>query len=242
MSLFAAAFAWLFDAANWAGTNGIPIRTAEHVLYTLVTLLVAGIIGVGAGLYIGHTGRLKGFAVLLTGSLRALPTLGLLFLFALWLGIGLTPVIIVLAVLAIPPLLAGTYSGIEAIERSTVDAARAMGMTEWQILAKVEIPLAMPLIVSGIRSAALQVIATATIAAYLPLGGLGRYVFDNLSLKRWDAVIGGAIVVTVLALIVDGLFALLERAVVSRGVRAARERGVGDDAVAPPKPAAAEAA
>lgn len=242
MSLFAAAFAWLFDAANWAGTNGIPIRTAEHVLYTLVTLLVAGIIGVGAGLYIGHTGRLKGFAVLLTGSLRALPTLGLLFLFALWLGIGLTPVIIVLAVLAIPPLLAGTYSGIEAIERSTVDAARAMGMTEWQILAKVEIPLAMPLIVSGIRSAALQVIATATIAAYLPLGGLGRYVFDNLSLKRWDAVIGGAIVVTVLALIVDGLFALLERAVVSRGVRAARERGVGDDAAAPPKPAAAEAA
>lgn len=224
MSLFAEAFAWLFDVVNWAGPNGIPTRTLEHVGYTLLTLLFAGLVGISLGLYIGHTGRLKGFAVLVTGALRALPTLGLLFLFALWLGIGLSPVIIVLAVLAVPPLLAGTYSGIEAIDRATVDAARAVGMTEWQILAKVEVPLAMPLIVSGLRSAALQVIATATIAAYLPLGGLGRYVFDNLSLKHWDAVIGGAIVVTVLALIVDGLFALLERAVVSRGVRTSRGR------------------
>ncbi|MCW4458997.1 ABC transporter permease [Microbacterium sp. MPKO10] len=241
MSLFADAFAWLFDAANWAGPNGIPIRTLEHLLYTLVTLVAAGVVGVTLGLYIGHTGKLRGAAVIVTGSLRALPTLGLLFLFALWLGIGLTPVIIVLAILAVPPLLAGTYSGIEAIERSTVDAARAMGMTEWQILAKVEIPLAMPLIVSGLRSAALQVIATATIAAYLPLGGLGRFVFDNLSLRRWDAVIGGAIVVTVLALIVDGLFALLERSVVSRGVRAARSR---DGSAAQParKSVAADAA
>ncbi|WP_166980106.1 ABC transporter permease [Paramicrobacterium fandaimingii] len=230
MSLFAAAFAWLFDAANWAGSNGIPMRTLEHLIYTVVTLIAAGIVGVAVGLYIGHTGKLRGAAVLVTGSLRALPTLGLLFLFALWLGIGLTPVIIVLAVLAVPPLLAGTYAGIEAIERSTIDSARAMGMTEWQILARVEIPLAMPLIVSGVRSAALQVIATATIAAYLPLGGLGRFVFDNLSLRRWDAVIGGAIIVTVLALIVDGLFALLERSVVSKGVRAARSRGLGEAA------------
>lgn len=241
MSLFAAAFAWLFDAANWAGVNGIPMRTLEHLIYTVVTLIAAGIVGVALGLYIGHTGKLRGAAVLVTGSLRALPTLGLLFLFALWLGIGLTPVIIVLAVLAVPPLLAGTYSGIEAIERSTIDSARAMGMTEWQILSRVEIPLAMPLIVSGIRSAALQVIATATIAAYLPLGGLGRFVFDNLSLRRWDAVIGGAIVVTLLALIVDGLFALLERAVVSKGVRAARDRGLGE-AATKRKPIAAEAA
>ncbi|SEB79791.1 osmoprotectant transport system permease protein [Paramicrobacterium humi] len=227
MSLLAEAFAWLVDPANWVGANGIPVRTLEHLWYTIVTLFFAGLAGISLGLYIGHTGRLKSLAVAVTGALRALPTLGLLFLFALWLGIGLPPVIIVLAVLAVPPLLAGTYSGIEAIDRATIDAARAVGMTEAQILFKVEVPLAMPLIVSGIRSAALQVIATATIAAYLPLGGLGRYVFDNLSLKHWDAVIGGAIVVTVLALIVDGLFALVERGVVSRGVRASRSSAEG---------------
>ncbi|GAB2525336.1 ABC transporter permease [Paramicrobacterium agarici] len=241
MSLFAAAFAWLFDPANWAGASGIPVRTLEHLLYTLITLAAAGIVGITMGMYIGHTGKLRSAAVAVTGSLRALPTLGLLFLFALWLGIGLVPVIIVLAILAVPPLLAGTYSGIESIERSTIDSARAMGMTEWQILARVEIPLAMPLIVSGLRSAALQVIATATIAAYLPLGGLGRFVFDNLSLRQWDAVIGGAIIVTLLALIVDGLFALLERGVVSRGVRAARGHGRGESRSSR-KPVAAEAA
>lgn len=220
MNQFVLAFQWLFDPAQWSGPNGIPTRVAEHLGYTGLALLLAAVIGISLGLYIGHTGRFKSLVVILTGSLRALPTLGLLFLFALWLGLGLGPAIIVLAILAVPPLLAGAYSGLEAIDPVTVDAARSVGMTEWQILLKVEIPLGLPLIVGGIRSAVLQIVATATIAAYLPLGGLGRYVFDNLPLRQYDAVLGGAIVVTVLALVLDGLLALVQRAATPRGVAA----------------------
>lgn len=219
MNSLLGALAWLSDPANWSGSNGIPVRVLEHLGITGLAVLIAAVIGVSLGLYIGHTGRFSFLVVSTTGALRALPTLGLLVLFALWLGIGLGPVIIVLVVLAIPPLLAGAYAGVESVDRGTVDAARAMGMTEWQILTKVEVPIGLPIIVGGLRSAVLQVVATATIAAYLPVGGLGRYIFDFLPLRRFEPVFAGAILVTLLALVLEGVFAGFQRLAVPKGVR-----------------------
>lgn len=222
MNSFLGALAWLADPANWAGANGIPVRILEHLAITGIAVLIAAVIAVALGLYIGHTGRFSFLVVSTTGALRALPTLGLLVLFALWLGIGIGPVIIVLVVLAIPPLLAGAYAGVESVDRATIDAARAVGMTEWQILTRVEIPLGLPIIVGGLRSAVLQVVATATIAAYLPIGGLGRYIFDNLSLRKFEPVFAGAILVTLLALVLEGVFAGIQRLTVPKGVRILR--------------------
>jgi osmoprotectant transport system permease protein len=222
------AIAWILDPEHWTGPSGIPTRLAEHLAYTGLTILIAGVIAIGLGLYIGHTGRFRGTSVIVTGALRALPTLGLLVYLAVAFGFGIAqaiiPSIIVLVVLAIPPILAGTYSGIEAVDPKTVDAARAMGMTEWQILAKVEIPLALPLIVGGLRSGVLQVVSTATVAAYLSLGGLGRFIFDGLPVRDYTQVLVGALLVTLLALVLDGLLVLVQRLVVPAGVRAIRSR------------------
>jgi osmoprotectant transport system permease protein len=211
MSVFSEAVSWLSDGAHWQGDDGFPHRIAQHLGYTALTVVIAAAIAVPLGLWIGHTGRLRGLAVAVTGALRALPTLGLLTLVVLWRGIGLAPPTIALVVLAIPPLLAGAYAGLESVDRATIDAARAIGMTEWQVLGRVEIPLAMPLILGGIRSAVLQVVATATIAAYIGLGGLGRYLIDGLAVRDYPQMLAGSLVIVVLALVLDGCFALLQR-------------------------------
>lgn len=211
MSVFSEAVSWLSDGTHWQGDDGFPHRIVQHVGYTALTVVIATAIAVPLGLWIGHTGRLRGLAVAVTGALRALPTLGLLTLMVLWRGIGLGPPTIALVVLAIPPLLAGAYAGLESVDRATVDAARAIGMTEWQVLGRVEIPLAMPLILGGIRSAVLQVVATATIAAYIGLGGLGRYLIDGLAVRDYPQMLAGSLVIVVLALVLDGCFALLQR-------------------------------
>lgn len=211
MSVFSEAVSWLSDGTHWQGDDGFPHRIAQHLGYTALTVVIAAAIAVPLGLWIGHTGRLRGLAVAVTGALRALPTLGLLTLVVLWRGIGLAPPTIALVVLAIPPLLAGAYAGLESVDRATIDAARAIGMTEWQVLGRVEIPLAMPLILGGIRSAVLQVVATATIAAYIGLGGLGRYLIDGLAVRDYPQMLAGSLVIVVLALVLDGCFALLQR-------------------------------
>jgi osmoprotectant transport system permease protein len=209
--IFGEAASWLGQAANWSGDDGVPHRLIEHIGYTALTVAIAGAIALPLGLWIGHTGRLRTVAVALTGALRALPTLGVLTLVVLWRGIGLTPAIVSLVVLAIPPLLAGAYAGLEAVDRATIDAARAIGMTEWQILFRVEIPLALDLIIGGVRSAVLQVVATATVAAYIGLGGLGRYLIDGIAVRDYGQMLAGSFVIVVLALALDGLFALVQR-------------------------------
>ncbi|GAA3517261.1 ABC transporter permease [Aeromicrobium panaciterrae] len=211
MSVLSETVDWLTDGDNWSGDAGIPHRVVEHLGYTALTVAIAAAIAIPLGLYIGHTGRLRGLAIAVSGALRALPTLGVLTSILLITGIGLKPSIIALVLLALPPLLAGAYSGLEAVDRSTIDAARAIGMTETQILTKVEVPLALPLIVGGIRSATLQVVATATIAAYVGLGGLGRYLIDGLALSDYPRMAGGSVVVIVLALVLDAVFVALQR-------------------------------
>ena len=225
---------WFTDPANWSGPDGIPARVLEHVEYTVVVLVVAALVAIPIGLWVGHTGRAR-WLVTLANSLRAVPTLGLLFVVALWLGPKISgdlaftlPSIAVLVLLAIPPLLAGTYAGIEAVDPAARDAAKGVGMTSVQVLRQVEVPNAMPLMLSGVRSAVLQVVATATIAAYIGLGGLGRYLVDGIALGDYPRTAGGAVLVAVLAVLLDGIIALVQRGVVSPGLtgrRSGRGRG-----------------
>lgn len=210
MSVVSDTIDWLGDPVNYTGSDGVPTRMVEHLVYTAETIAIAGLIAIPIGLWIGHTGRFRSVAVAVTGSMRALPTLGLLTAIALIVGIGITGPLIALVVLAVPPLLAGSYSGLESVDRQTVDAARAMGMSEMQILRKVEIPLALPIIVGGIRSAVLQVVATATVAAFVGLGGLGRYLIDGQAVSDYAQMAGGSVLVIVLALVLDGFFAGLQ--------------------------------
>ena len=218
MNYVAEALAYIFDAANWAGPTGIAQRFAEHLIYTGLSMLIALAIALPLGLYIGHTGRGRNLVIAITSAARAVPTFGLVLFVILFTGLGLWPLVFVLVVLAIPPVLAGIYSGLESIDRTTIDAARATGMSEWQILARVEIPLGLPLIIGGIRSGTLQVIATATIAGYISLGALGRFLIEGLALHKYELTIVGAILVIALALAADGILALVQRLVVPRGV------------------------
>ncbi|MFD4674896.1 ABC transporter permease [Lentzea sp. NPDC058450] len=210
---------WLFDPAHWSGTTGIPLRLLEHLGYTLLTLLIAAVIAIPLGAFVGHTGK-GGFVIVgLSNALRALPTTAVLILVVLWAGLGDFPVYVALVLLAIPPIMAGTYAGVRAVDPAAVDAARGVGMRESGVLLQVEIPNALPLIYGGFRGAALQVVATATIAAYTGAGGLGRFVFDGLALQDFGQMLAGAVLVALLAVLVDLGFAGLQRLTVSPGLR-----------------------
>lgn len=225
MNQVLAALRWLADGANWVGAQGIGSRLWEHTWYSLLALVIATAIAVPAGMLIGHTGRGRVVAVALSGAVRALPSLGLLTLLAVSMGLGLrwsiVPSTIVLALLAIPSLLAATYAGFDAVDADVVDGARATGLSETQIVGKVELPLALPMMVGGLRSALLQVIATATISAYLGLGGLGRFILDGLSVSDYPRMLGGAIMVVALALVADQVIQIVQRLAVPPGVRVA---------------------
>lgn len=222
MSLIEQTWAWLTDPANWSGYAGIPARLGEHAFYTVLTVAIAAAIALPIGAYVGHTGRGRVVVVGIAGALRAVPTLGLLVLFVLLAGIGLMPPIWALVILSVPPLLAGTYSGIAAVDPMVVDAARAQGMREGQVLLGVELPNALPVIFGGLRAAVLQVIATATVVAYTNLGGLGRYIFDGLALSDYPQMLGGSVLVAVLAVVTDLVLGALLRALGPRSSSAAK--------------------
>jgi osmoprotectant transport system permease protein len=202
---------WLTTADNWWGPMGILHRTWEHLQYSLFAVVIALVIALPAGLVIGHTGRGEPGAVALSGAVRAVPTLGLLVLLGRWYPVQTGPVIVVLALLAIPPILANTTAGMASVDPAAREAARGMGMTPTKLLTSVEVPLAAPLILAGVRSALLQVIATATIAAFAGLGGLGRFIIDGFAVSDDARVYGGSIIVAALALVSEGLFALAQR-------------------------------
>jgi len=226
--MIASILEWLTSSATWSGESGLGARIVEHLWYSLLAVVIAAAIAVPLGLWVGHTGRAR-WLVSLANSLRAVPTLGLLFAVGLWLGprisgdlAFLVPSLVVLVILVIPPILSGVYAGVEAVDPATRDAARGMGMRGMEVVRQVEIPNAMPLILSGLRSAFLQVIATATVAAYIGLGGLGRYLVDGIKTGDYVSTAGGAVVVSVLALLVDGVLALVQRLVVSPGLTGGR--------------------
>lgn len=207
------------DSAHWQGYDGIPARLAEHVQYTLLALGIAAAVGLPVGLLTGHTGRGGNALALIATSARALPSFGLMVLMFILLGLGMAPVMIPLVVLAIPPILVTTYEAMRSVDPAPVDAARGMGMAETGILFRVELPVALPLILSGLRSAAIQIVSTATIAAYVSFGGLGRYIIDGLYQRNYEKVVGGATLVAALALTTLALFWAAARFAVSPGVR-----------------------
>lgn len=216
---------WVTASQQWSGADSIPERLGQHAAYTVISVAVAAAIALPFGLLTGHTGR-GGFAAATVANFgRALPTVGLLVLIVQGMGIGLVPPLIVLIALAIPPILINAYEGVRGVDADTTDAARGVGMTGREVLLRVEVPAAMPLILLGLRTAAIQVVATATVASYVGLGGLGRYIFDGLARSDYQAVAGGTVLTVLAAFFVAAVFMLLRRVLVPTGVRlAARSR------------------
>ncbi|MFD1713904.1 ABC transporter permease [Amnibacterium flavum] len=235
MNLFLDAFGWLFAPEQWTGADSIPERIGQHLFFTVIAFVIASIIAIPLGYLIGHTGKGREVAVAISGAARALPSFGLILLLVILVGVlQIGPsVTAALVILAIPSILAGAYAGLESVDRRTIDAARSVGMTEWQILTKVEIPLGLPLLISGLRSGLLQIVATATLAAYVGLGGLGFDILQGIQTRNYPQTLGGAIVVVVLALLLDALFGLLEHFAVPKGVRGARGGRIASEAKAP---------
>ncbi len=219
MSFIQFAWDWLKSPAQWHGTDSIPLRVLQHLGYTGLALLVAALIALPVGVAIGHYGR-GGFVVVnLANAWRAIPTLGLLIYMVILIGFSILAWLVPLVVLAIPPILVNAYEGVAGVDADLKDAARGMGMTDWQILRKVEIPVALPLIMLGLRTGAIFVVATATIAAEIGLGGLGRYIIDGLAQNNYGEVAGGAVLVVILALLVQVVFVGLRRLIVPAPLR-----------------------
>lgn len=216
MNLFSDALSWLMDPANWSGPGGIPVRTGEHLGLTVVALLGAAVLALPTGAVIGHARRGAAAVGAFVGAARALPTLGLLTLLALALGIGIEAPLLALIILAIPSLFAAAYSGVQAIDPAVPDAATAIGMTPRQVLFRAELPLALPVILGGVRAATLQVVSTATLAAYVADVGLGRYLFAGLKTRDYPQMLAGALLVVALTLAIDLLLSAAQRAATRR--------------------------
>jgi osmoprotectant transport system permease protein len=225
--IFSQVLAWFADPTHWRGPAGVLVRVAEHLYYTAVAVLLASAVAVPVGLLVGHTGRGGVVLVGLANAMRALPTLGLLtFLFLLVRSQAIST-LVALVVLAVPPVLAGSYAGVRSVDAGVVDAARGMGMTSAQRLWQVELPGALALLLGGVRSAVLQVVATTTVAAYVGLGGLGRLLLDGLNSADYPQMAAGALVIAALALMLDLLLAGLARLMVPTGCRLSRQSGEG---------------
>ena len=209
---------WLTDPAQWSGPDGIPVRTLQHLWYSLLATAIAAAIALPIGILIGHTGRGAVLAVNLTNLGRAIPSLGIIILMFTLVGFGIIPVLVTLIALAIPPIVTNSYIGVRSVDRDVRESAEGMGMRGRQVLWQVELPVAMPLIMAGIRTSAVQVVATATLAAYVGLGGLGRYLIDGLSQRDLAQVVGGAILVAVLSLATELVLGRVQTMVVSEGL------------------------
>jgi osmoprotectant transport system permease protein len=196
-------FEYLTDPANWRGEAGIGYLLLQHIGYTVAAVVLAALIAIPLGILIGHTGRGSFLVIGVSNAARAIPSLGLLVLVVLLLGTGVGPIIGVLAILAVPPILTATAAGIHGADHEAVHAARALGMSAGQIVRKVEWPLALPLVISGVRSATLQVVATATIAAYSSGTGLGRLLISGNANRNYSEMFAGAFMVALLAIVLD---------------------------------------
>jgi osmoprotectant transport system permease protein len=217
------AFGWFGDGANWQGPAGIPTRLGEHLLVTVVALALACAVALPIGLWLGHVGRGGTLAINISNVGRAVPTFAILvLLFLTPLGLSVWTTIIALVLFAVPPILTNTYVGMREVDPDARNAALGMGMSAWQVVRKVELPLAVPLIMTGVRLAAVQVVATATLAAFVSGPGLGRIITSGFGRQDLPQIVAGAILVAVLALVVEGLMEWAQRA--ADPVRRARRR------------------
>ena len=228
--------AFFTDPANWSGDTGILNRLLEHLAIALLAVLVAAAIALPLGFYIGHTGRLQLLGINIANIGRAIPSYAMMVMllpvmlglapvlgYDPRLGLRFFPIFLAMVLLAIPPILVAAYAGLQEVDRDLTESSRGMGLTERQILTGVELPLALPVLVGGFRVALLQVIATATIGAYLAGGGLGRYIIDGIARRDDGMLYGGVVLVAVLAIGADVLLSWLQRRLTPRGVRIATD-------------------
>ncbi|RZU46129.1 osmoprotectant transport system permease protein [Streptomyces sp. BK022] len=213
MNVLGSTWDWLADPAHWSGDDGVWHRLLQHLLLTVVCLIVSCLIALPVALVLGHLGKGGALAVNISNVGRAVPTFAVLVLLLLtpvgkW---GEGPTVVALVLFAVPPLLTNAYVGMREVDRGVVQAARGMGMTGRQTLVRVEVPLALPMILTGVRIAAVQLVATATIAALAGGGGLGRIITAGFNLASTPQVVAGAILVAVFALLVEGVFEVVER-------------------------------
>lgn len=236
MEFLAEVGAWFTDAANWSGSDGVPVRIGEHLVLAGIPLVLAVALALPVGLYIGHTGRLSGLAINVSNIGRAIPTLAILVIAWLLLSRPLVELglrreaaeittAISMVALALPPIVTNTYVGLSEVDRDLVEAGRGMGMTGRQVLLGVELPVALPVVMTGLRTAAVQVVATATLGAVLGTGGLGRYLIDGIAQRRYEEMFAGAVLVALLAIGTELLFSRLQRRTLSPGLRATSARG-----------------
>jgi osmoprotectant transport system permease protein len=233
MNPLEAALTWLADASHWTGPAGIPTRLLEHLALSGASLAIAMVVAIPIGIWIGHTGRFTSLAVNLANLWRSIPSLALIGILVPitsmidpQLGFKVYPTLIAMVVLALPPILVNTQAGIAGVDRDLVEAARAMGMRERQVVRGVELPTALPAVVSGVRSGAVQVVATATLGAIFGSGGLGRYLVEGIAQRDGGMTYGGVVLVAGLALAVEGAFVLMQRVIRWPGLaRMAGSRG-----------------
>ncbi|CAN5308768.1 MAG: ABC transporter permease [Euzebyales bacterium] len=224
MEVLAGVVEWFADPANWSGTDGVPNRVFQHVWYSVVATVLALIIALPLGLTVGHTGRGGALAINLSNIGRSVPSFGIIILAFLLAGFGFTPALVALTALAIPPIVTNSYVGVRAVDPEVRDSAEGMGLTGWQVLRDVEVPVAMPLIMAGVRTSAVQVVSTATLAAFVGLGGLGRYIFDGLQTQNLPEVIAGAILVAGLAVLTELGLSRVQKTVVPKGLQASHQQ------------------
>jgi osmoprotectant transport system permease protein len=249
MDAFAAGIEWLADPAHWAGPDGIPTRLLEHVSISASSVLIACLIAIPIGLWIGHTGRWAFVAINLANVGRAVPSYAVMAIilpislsFSPEYGLALIPTFSAMVLLAIPPILVNAYAALREVDRDLIESARGMGMRELQVLRRVELPIGLPILVGGIRTAAVQVVATATLGAVFGYGGLGRYLIDGIARRQFDRLTAGVMLVAGLALMTELGIALLQRRLTSAGLRAGQTtgrpyRGMAETPAAPVQPA-----
>ena len=230
MEFFGKVVAWFSDPANLFGSDGLQGRLGEHLILSVIPLLIAVTVGLPLGAWIGHTGRAANLVINVANVGRAIPSLAILamatmLLQAFLVDIGLRQVaseiatIIAMTALAIPPILTNAYVGISEVDDDLVESGRGMGMHEGQILRRIELPIALPVILVGVRTAAVQVVATATLGAVFATGGLGRFIIDGIAQRRSEEVFAGALVVAALSILTELIFEGIQRRATSPGLR-----------------------
>ena len=233
MDVLAATLAWLAAPDRWQGADGIPARLVEHLAISVPSILAATLLALPVGAWIGHTGRHATVAINIAGLGRAIPSYAVLAivlpislrLSPEW-GLSVIPTFTAMTLLAIPPIVVATYAGLRGVDAEVVEAARGLGLSERQILVQVELPLALAVLAGGLRTASVQVVATATLGAVVAYGGLGRYIIDGIARNENDRLLGGVVLVAGLAILVEVAFVLTQRVLVPRGLRAPSLRTV----------------
>jgi osmoprotectant transport system permease protein len=222
MSTLADVIRWFLDPKHWSGPDGIPVRLVQHIQLSAECVLIGALIALPIGILLGHYGRFGNLAINVSNVGRAIPSFGILVIAFQIFGLGDLPIIISLTALAIPPMVTNSYVALREVDPDIKEAARGMGYREVAQVLRVELPLAVPLIMAGVRTSAVQVVATATLAALIAGGGLGRYVIDGLDQQDYTKLFAGAILVALLALATELALAAVERVLVPRGMRLLR--------------------